>query len=181
MNRIAASLAVLTLASLGAGCASGPRAVLRGGMWPSSYTPPVGHNQIADKEFVVTINRINNGGMATNFFAEITVRNVGGSAALFDPADIELLVPETGMTYQHITKDKSSVTVPLGFNLMSATRIKPGQMIAGSLWFQTPPYKAEAKTVQLSYHEQQLNFPPDALGEDDDDRPRRRARLKKDD
>jgi hypothetical protein len=151
--------ALVVFATL-AGCASGPRPVLRGGMWPSSYTPPVGHNQIADHEFVVTVSRINNGGMATNFFAEITVRNVGNSPGVFDPADIELLVPETGMTYQHITKDKTSVTVPLGFNLMSATRLKPGQMIAGSLWFQTPPYKAEAKTVQLSYHDHQLTFPP---------------------
>jgi len=161
MTRLASILSILTLATALGGCASGPRPLLRGGMWPSSYTPPVGHNQLADRNFVVTVNRINNGGMATNFFAEITVRNVGGATAVFDPAEIELLVPETGMTYQHITKDKTSVTVPLGFNLMSATRIRPGQMIAGSLWFQTPPYKAEAKTVQLSYREHQLNFPPE--------------------
>jgi hypothetical protein len=166
MIRLRNVLPVLILAASAVsfgGCASGPRPVLRGGMWPSSYTPPVGHNQLRDRNFVVTIDRINNGGMATNFFAQITVRNIGDQTAVFDPAEIELLVPETGMTYQHITKDKSSVTVPLGFNLMSATTIKPGHMIAGSLWFQTPPYKAEAKTVQLSYRDQQLNFPPEEL------------------
>ena len=43
------TLACLILAPLlAAGCASGPRPLLRGGMFPSSYQPPPGHNSIKD-------------------------------------------------------------------------------------------------------------------------------------
>jgi hypothetical protein len=154
-------LAFFSTVILATGCATGPQPVLRGGMWGGSYTPPLGHNVLKHDGFVVTVDKIYNGGMATHIFAQVTVRNVGQTTRAFDPADIEIVFPATGMTYQHITKDKSSVTVPLGFNLMSLTTIKPGHMISGSLWFPTPPYKAEARRIQLSYHERTLELPPE--------------------
>lgn len=154
------SLGCLVLGAALAACASGPRPLLRGGLFPSTYAPPVGQNRFKDHHLIITVEKIANGAMATNFFAQVTVRNLGTEVAVFDPAEIEILVPETGLTYEHITKDKTTVTVPLGFNLMGRTTLKPGRTITGSLWFMTPAYKAEAKTVQLSYRDQTLTFPP---------------------
>lgn len=150
----------LSLGTLLIGCGGANHAILRGGMWPSSYQPPVGSNHFRDSNLIITIDKISNGGMATNFFAQVTVRNEGATPTVFDPGEIEITVPETGMTYEHITKDRQSVTVPIGYNLMGSTTVKPGRTITGSLWFMTPTYKAVAKTLQVDYRNHSLVFPP---------------------
>lgn len=162
MSTLARSLVpalVLSAALLG-GCASGPRPILGKNMFGSSYTPPLGKNRFVDRGLIIVVDKVANGSWGQHFFAQVTVRNQGVDEAVFDPAEIELMVPETGMTYNHITKDKSSVTVPLGYNLMSKTTLKPGRAVSGSLWFLTQAFQATAKTLQVSYKDQNLTFPP---------------------
>jgi hypothetical protein len=158
LRPIALTLLVATTA-LG-GCASGPRPILGKNMFGSRYTPPLGKNRFKDHGMVIVVDKIANGPWGQHFFAQVTVRNLGTEEAVFDPAEIELLVPETGMTYSHITKDKTSVTVPLGYNLMGKTTLKPGRAVSGSLWFLTQAFEATAKTLQVSYKNQNLTFPP---------------------
>ncbi len=143
-----------------AGCRHGPKAYLLEGLYGDEYFPRLGANELKDPTFAVVLQRLHSGGMETNIFADITVQNVGAAEAEFDPAQIELLVPETGITYFHLTKDKSTVSVPVGLNLISRTTLRPGQKTAGLLFFPTPQGKALVKTLEVSYRGQKLLLAP---------------------
>src|SRR5207248_1558341 len=60
--------------------------------------------------------------------------------------------------YFRVTKDKTSVNVPVGLSLLSPLTLRPGQKTAGTLWFPTPSDGVTARTLQLSYRGQVLHF-----------------------
>src|SRR5262245_44502188 len=111
------------------GCATAPAgpeiAYLNkcGSFFCDPYLPPAGQNQLVAGRITVTIDKVAVGGNKTDFLFDVTVRNSGAEEIAFDPASIEILVPDTGLTYYHISKDRNLVNVPMGLNLITPIRL----------------------------------------------------------
>ena len=156
---LTAAAAAALYATLGA-CAPGSRMLLEGGMFGNDYTPPAIANTFDDGTFLLTLASIKNGGMGTDFAIELTVRNVGKQEATFDPGEVEIHVPETGLSYFHVTRNSNVISVPPGINVFMKTSLRPGQAMQAMLWYKTPQGKAEAKTLDVIYAGKTLHFPP---------------------
>jgi hypothetical protein len=75
----------------------------------STVRPSPGRNQLVGGPIQVTVQHFEPGAGWTNFYAQVMVRNNGVSVVEFDRADIELVIVDSGISYFHVTKDKSSV------------------------------------------------------------------------
>ena len=85
---------------------------------------------------------------------------LAGPQVLATSGEVELQVPETGLTYFHVTRNAELVSTPPGINVFLKTNLRPGQATQATLWFKTPQGKAEAKTLDVRYHDKTLHFPP---------------------
>ena len=153
---------LILIAVFMAGCAGGNKMLLEGGLFGDEYKPKGAPNQLKDGDLVVTIDTIKNGAMGTDFGIDCTVRNTGVGTLSFDPGEVEIQIPQTGLTYFHVSKNANLVSVPPGINVLLKGDLKPGQAMEGMLWFKTAQGKAEAKTLDVMFHGHTLHFPPAA-------------------
>ena len=156
---LTAAAAAALYATLGA-CAPGSRMLLEGGMFGNDYTPPAIANTFDDGTFLLTLASIKNGGMGTDFAIDLTVRNVSQTEATFDPGEVEIHVPETGLSYFHVTRNANLVSVPPGIDVFMKSSLRPNQAMQAMLWFKTPQGKAEAKTLEVIYKGKTRHYPP---------------------
>ncbi len=110
----------------------------------------------------MTLDAIHAGGFNKDFGIDVTLR-----AQRFDPGEVEVTVPGTGISYFHVSKDKSQVTVPAGWTVLLPTTLRPGQAVKGLLWFQTEMGGAKVKSLDVSYRGQVHKYP--AAEEQSDD------------
>jgi hypothetical protein len=157
---VVALCAALLLGAAALGCSSSNSMLLEGGLFGSDYKPKPGQNEFRDDKLTITLDEIKNGGMGTDFAIHATVRNVSNAEVTFDPGEVELQIPETGLTYFHVTRNAELVSTPPGINVFLKTNLRPGQATQATLWFKTPQGKAEAKTLDVRYHDKTLHFPP---------------------
>ncbi len=114
---------------------------------------------LTNNGFQIIIDDVKSGGLSTNYFMDIKIRNVGNSKRFFDSGELELVNSKSGLTFYSVSKDKSSISVPVGMaNLITKTAINPGRMIAGMLWFTTPAHKADARELTMYYGEKSINL-----------------------
>ena len=107
----------------------------------------------------VIIDDIQTGGQYTNYFLNVKIKNTGSKEAVFDSGILELVDPDSGLTFYSISKDKSSISVPVQMsNLITTASLKPDRMIAGMLWFTTQPRAANCKKLRLYYGDQFIDF-----------------------
>jgi hypothetical protein len=151
----------LLLVVLLTGCAtgSGSKYLLDGGWFGGKYTPPPTRNRFSDGTFKVTIDAIRAGGFNKDFGIDVTVRNVSMRPERFDPGEVEVTVPETGISYFHVSKDRSHVTLPAGWTVLLPTTLRPGQAVKGLLWYQTPMGAAKVKSLDVSYRGATFKYP----------------------
>lgn len=150
----------LLLSTAGLGCSSSNKMLLEGGLFGSDYKPKAGQNEFKNDKLTITLDSIENGGMGTDFAIRATVRNISGAEAMFDPGEVEVQIPETGLSYFHVTRNAELVSTPPGLVVFLKTKLRPGQATQGTLWYKTPQGKAEAKTLDVRYLDQVLHFPP---------------------
>ena len=141
------------------GCASEKGYLFAPGRWQQKYTPPAELTHFSDGVFDITVESL--GANPSVFFADLVVRNSSAEAAVFDPALFELKVVDTGITYFHFSKDKTSVEVPASNrHFLLPVTLKPGQATKGSLLFEVAANEAHAQAVELSYHGVMYRYPP---------------------
>ena len=153
-------LASVLFASACATSNSENKVLLEAGLFGNDYRPPDGANQLMVGTCQVTLEKLKNGGMGTDFGIDVNVRNIGSKNTVFDPAEIEIQIPESGLSYFHVTRNANLVNTPPGINVLLKTELRPGQAIEGMLWYKTPPGKAEVKSLDVNYRTTTLHFPP---------------------
>ncbi len=125
----------------------------------SSYTPRVGTNQLKDAAMLVTVDKVWSGGFNTNIYLDVTVRNQSFKPADFDPADMVLIIRDTGISYFHVTKNNPSPNIPPGVQVMPRLQLVGGQAVRGMLMFTTNVGDAKMKALDIAYRAAMVHFP----------------------
>ena len=154
-------LLALTLALFAGACGPKKIYVVGKSMYGGAYKPHEAETAtLTDGPLEVTIHKFRTGGYFTNVFVDIRVRNNGTSEAPFDPGQVELVFPTSGISYYHISRDKTTISTPVGMAaVMMPTMIGPGRAIEGTLMFATAQGAAKKiPAVQIIYNGQSLFF-----------------------
>ena len=65
---------------------------------------------------------------------------------------------DEGITQYSISKDKDSISVPLGMNVIARNKMTPGQKIKGTIMMQTNQGEADSKHLSLVYGGKKIHF-----------------------
>jgi len=102
--------------------------------------------------FKITISYMSTGMHNTNYYSSVTVKNKTNRDQVFDTGEMELIIEKTGISYYSISKDKDSISLPKNMSdVILTSKLKAGRAIEGRIWFSTPPGKANADVLKLTF------------------------------
>lgn len=119
---------------------------------------PITSNMLINKPLEIETSIIASGTLETNYYAYITVKNIGSEEVLFDTGDVTLTDKDTGISYFSVSKNSDSVSAPIGQIPLIKNTLAPGQKIKGFILFPTQSGDAGAKSITLQYGSNQIEF-----------------------
>ena len=120
---------------------------------------PVDVDQVKTETFFLDIHKVTAGDGATDYWVDMTVKNIGKETATFDSGDLTLTQEKSGLSYFSVVKDKETVTIPVHYGEVITRRtLEPGQATRGQVWFRTPSGQARSSPITISYQGHAMKF-----------------------
>ncbi len=116
-------------------------------------------DQVKTETFFLDIHKVTNGDNATDYWVDMTVKNIGKESATFDSGDLTLTHEKSGLSYFSVVKDKETVTIPANYGeVLTRRTLEPGQATRGKVWFRTPSGQANTSPITISYQGHAMHF-----------------------
>ena len=117
------------------------------------------NGSLISNQLKIVVNRISTGTYNTNYFIDIRIKNNSTKNILFDSGDLSVKKLSNEISYFSISKDKDSVTVPVGSgNILTRINLEPGQATEGRIWISTQNGEADGSPIELHFKGATLKY-----------------------
>jgi len=105
---------------------------------------------LRNDKFEISLTMVYSGNQRMNYYVFMRVKNISEEKAVFNSEELELLEPNSGLSFYSVSKDKETVeTSGMYSDLITNMTLKPGRMTEGFVIFITRKGRATADNLEL--------------------------------